>query len=344
MAAKHPSAPSVAAALLAWYDRHQRTLPWRAPPGETPDPYRVWLSEVMLQQTTVATVTPRFLAWVDRWPDFASLAAAGDEAVMAAWAGLGYYARARNLVACAKVVVTEHDGHFPQTEAELRALPGIGDYTAAAIAAIAFGAPATVVDSNVERVVARLFRLGDKGQVRAATSQITPAERAGDFAQAMMDLGSAICTPRSPKCLLCPIADACAAYAAGDQEVWPVKRAKAARPQRFGTIFWAQAGDEVLLVRRPPKGLLGGMRALPTGPWADAPPGLADPPVAADWRLLDPTVAHGFTHFDLQLALAAARVERHAAGDAAIWWPIESLGEAGLPTVFAKAARAIGGI
>ena len=341
MAAKH--SPSVADRLLGWYDAHRRDLPWRARPNEAPDPYRVWLSEVMLQQTTVATVIPRFAAWVARWPDFASLAAASDGDVMAAWAGLGYYARARNLVACAKAVVAGHGGRFPETEAALRALPGIGDYTAAAVAAIAFGQPSVVIDANVERVVARLARAATKTAVRAAAEGLTPAERAGDFAQAMMDLGSAICTPKRPRCLLCPLRADCAAFVAGDQEAFPVKAAKAPKPQRHGTIFWAQSGSGVLLVRRPPKGLLGGMRALPTGPWTADPPGLADAPLAAGWTLRDTTVAHGFTHFDLQLALATARVERHQAGEDAIWWPVESLHEAGLPTVFAKAARAIGG-
>jgi len=332
----------VAPALLRWYDTHRRTLPWRAGPGERADPYRVWLSEVMLQQTTVATVGPRFAAWVARWPDFANLARADEADVMAAWAGLGYYARARNLVACARAVVAGHGGAFPRTEAELRALPGIGDYTAAAIAAIAFDEPATVVDANVERVVARLFRLADKAAIRPAAATLTPTARAGDFAQAMMDLGATICTPRAPKCLLCPLRDGCAAYAAGDQELYPVKPAKAAKPTRHGTIFWARNGDDVLLVRRPPKGLLGGMRALPTGPWSAEPPGLADAPARADWRLLPATVEHVFTHFRLQLVLATAAIDRHATPDGAIWWPIESLGEAGLPTVFAKAASATG--
>ena len=341
MAAKH--SPSIAHDLLDWYGVNRRALPWRAKPGAVADPYRVWLSEVMLQQTTVASVRPRFEAWVARWPDFASLAAANDDDVMAAWAGLGYYARARNLVACAKVVVAEHGGHFPTTEVQLRALPGIGDYTAAAIAAIAFGEAATVVDANVERVVARLFRARTKAAVRKAAEAITPQDRAGDFAQAIMDLGSSICVPRNPRCLLCPIRQHCAAFAAGDQEAYPVKATKAARPQRYGTIFWAQAGNDVMLIRRPPRGLLGGMRALPTGPWAAEQPGIADAPVAADWTMLDTTVSHGFTHFDLQLALATARVERHALPDGAVWWPVESLGEAGLPTVFAKAAKAIGG-
>jgi A/G-specific adenine glycosylase len=346
VAAKHSQpkvSGAIADALLDWYDVNRRDLPWRAKPGEPADPYRVWLSEVMLQQTTVATVTPRFQAWTARWPDFTSLAQASDDDVMAAWAGLGYYARARNLVACAKAVVAEHGGHFPATEVALRRLPGIGDYTAAAIAAIAFGEAATVVDANVERVVARLFRASTKASVRDATQAITPSSRAGDFAQAMMDLGSAICVPRTPRCLLCPLRDDCAAFAAGDQEAFPVKPAKAAKPQRYGTIFWAQAGDEVMLVRRPPKGLLGGMRALPTGPWQATQPGIADAPVPADWAMLNTNVAHGFTHFNLQLALATAHVERQALPDDAVWWPVESLGEAGLPTVFAKAATAIGG-
>jgi A/G-specific adenine glycosylase len=346
VAAKHRSAPispqSVAGALLGWYDAHRRDLPWRAKAGETAHPYRVWLSEVMLQQTTVATVAPRFAAWVARWPDFASLATAEEADVMAAWAGLGYYARARNLVACARAVVADHGGVFPQTEAELRTLPGIGDYTAAAITAIAFDEPATVVDANVERVVARLFRLEDKAAIRPAAATLTPAVRAGDFAQAMMDLGAMICTPRAPKCLLCPLREECAAYAAGDQENYPVKPKKAARPTRHGTIFWARNGGDVLLVRRPPKGLLGGMRALPTGPWNAEPPGLADAPVPADWRLGNASIEHVFTHFRLQLVLASAAIDRHATPHGAEWWPIESLEEAGLPTVFAKAARATG--
>lgn len=342
MAAKLPSAPSVAPALLAWYDRHRRVLPWRALPGEAPDPYRVWLSEVMLQQTTVAAVGPRFAAWVARWPDVASLAAAREEEVMAAWAGLGYYARARNLIACARAVMAR-GGTFPATEAGLRALPGIGDYTAAAIAAIAFGEAATVIDANVERVVARLFRLPDKPSVRAAAATLTPATRAGDFAQAMMDLGATICSPRGPRCLLCPLAGRCAAHRAGDEEAWPVRPAKKAKPTRHGTIFWAQAGEDVLLVLRPPRGLLGGMLALPTGPWDDAAPGLAGAPLAADWRMLPDTVEHVFTHFCLTLTLATARVDAAApiAGDAR-WWPISALDKAGLPTLFAKAVRAIG--
>ena len=340
---------SVPVALLDWYDAHRRVLPWRARPGETVDPYRVWLSEVMLQQTTVAAVTPRFLAWTARWPDFASLAAADDADVMAAWAGLGYYARARNLVKAAKAVVAEHDGVFPRTEAELRTLPGLGAYTAAAVAAIAFGQRAVVVDANVERVVARLFAIATplpaaRPAIRAAADTITPDLRAGDFAQAMMDLGSGICTVRAPKCLLCPLRTGCAGFAMGAPETLPVKAKKAAKPQRHGTIFWLERAGQVLLVRRPDKGLLGGMRALPTGPWVDAAPGFEDAPAQADWRMLDAGVTHGFTHFDLDLSLAIAKVEAHQPGDeSTIWWPIDRLDTAGLPTVFAKAAQAIAG-
>ncbi|WP_425230874.1 A/G-specific adenine glycosylase [Sphingomonas sp.] len=340
---------TVADRLLAWYDVHRRALPWRARAGEAADPYRVWLSEVMLQQTTVASVRPRFLDWVARWPDLASLAAADGAEVMAAWAGLGYYARARNLLKTAQAVVAEHGSRFPADEAALRTLPGLGAYTAAAVAAIAFGQRAVVVDANVERVVARLRAIATplpaaRPAIRAAADAITPTARAGDFAQAMMDLGATVCTPRRPRCLLCPLREDCAGYATGRRETFPVKAAKRAKPQRYGTVFALlnhcrpRGGDEILLVRRPARGLLGGMRALPTGPWTDAPPGLAGAPAVADWTILPATVAHGFTHFDLQLALAVARGQGHGdvPGD---WWPVADLAAAGLPTVFAKAAR-----
>jgi len=334
---------SIAAALLDWYDVHARALPWRSPPGEArADPYRVWLSEIMLQQTTVAAVRPRFESFVARWPTVDALAAADDAELMAAWAGLGYYARARNLIACARVVAGA--GAFPETEAGLRGLPGVGAYTAAAIAAIAFGERAAVVDANVARVVARLFAIaqplpGAMDAIRAATDTITPAGRPGDFAQAMMDLGSSICTPRKPACLACPLNASCAAHLAGEPEAYPVKPAKTPKPQRYGTIFWLEDVGKVLLVRRPPKGLLGGMRALPTGPWASVPPVLEEAPAVSNWQMLPGTVAHVFTHFHLELALAIGQAHGHSA--AGEWWPVADLDSAGLPTVFAKAAAEI---
>lgn len=342
MDAKHLS---VAERLLDWYDRNHRSLPWRSPPGTAaPDPYRVWLSEVMLQQTQVASVRPYFDAWTARWPSFAALAAADDADVMAAWAGLGYYARARNLLACARVVAAQ--GALPDSEEELRKLPGIGDYTAAAIAAIAFGRRAVVVDANVERVVTRLFAIGEplpgsRPAIRAATDTITPDTRAGDFAQAMMDLGSMVCTARSPRCLLCPLRDDCAAYAAGTPDAFPVKAAKKAKPQRFGTLFWAERDGRVLLVRRPDKGLLGGMRALPTGPWADSDPGTEGAPFGAEWRSIG-QVRHGFTHFDLACTVMVAdAVADTAQGE---WWPVADIAAAGMPTLFARAIAVVEGM
>ncbi|PAX07411.1 A/G-specific adenine glycosylase [Sphingomonas lenta] len=326
--------------MLEWYDAHRRDLPWRSPPGETPDPYRVWVSEVMLQQTTVATVRPRFEAWVTRWPSVAALAAAGEAEVMAAWAGLGYYARARNLRAAAARIAS--DG-FPRTEAGLRALPGFGAYTAAAVAAIAFGERAVVVDANVERVVSRLHAIEtplpqSRPAIRDAADALTPAARAGDFAQGMMDLGATICSPKRPRCLLCPVRPWCDAYASGEPDRYPLKAPKADRPQRHGTVFWLEHQGRVLLHRRPARGLLGGMRALPTGPWEAEPPGLAGAPAETPWRLLPDSVEHGFTHFRLTLALAAGEGTGHEAGE---WWPIDDLAGAGLPTVFARAAEAL---
>ena len=335
---------SIADRLLDWYDVHGRNLPWRAKPGETPDPYRVWLSEVMLQQTTVAAVAPRFREWTERWPSVEALAAAPDEAIMAAWAGLGYYARARNLVKAARAVAAA--GGFPRTEAGLLELPGLGAYTAAAVASIAFGERAVVVDANVERVVARLFAIDTplpaaRPAIRVATDRITPDARAGDFAQAMMDLGATLCTVRKPRCLLCPLRESCEAFAAGDPARLPVKAAKKAKPRRHGTIFWLERREgarSVWLVRRPDRGLLGGMRALPTGPWTDPAPALAEAPAAINWRMLEGKVEHGFTHFDLTLALAVGRGEAQGAGE---WWPVADLAAAGLPTLFAKAAQAV---
>jgi A/G-specific adenine glycosylase len=314
---------NASAALLCWYAVDKRRLPWRAEGAGRPDPYRIWLSEVMLQQTTVAAVKPYFEAFTRRWPTVAALAAAADEEVMAAWAGLGYYARARNLIACARAVTSDHGGRFPEDEAALRRLPGIGAYTAAAIAAIAFGKRAVAVDANVERVVARLHAVSDKKRIRALADTMTPDEGAGDFAQAMMDLGAAICTPRNPDCPLCPVRAWCAAYARGDPARYPVKAPRAARPHRAGIAYWLEHDGEVLLVRREKRGLLGGMLALPT-----------DAPADAAWSEAG-AVDHVFTHFALTMRLKCARAERRPEG---LWWPVERIGEAGLPTLFAKLA------
>ncbi|HEV7659903.1 MAG TPA: A/G-specific adenine glycosylase [Allosphingosinicella sp.] len=319
-----------AEALLCWYVVDKRRLPWRAEGGTRADPYRVWLSEVMLQQTTVAAVKPYFETFTRRWPTVEALAAAGDGEVMAAWAGLGYYARARNLLACARAVAGEHEGRFPDEEAALRKLPGIGAYTAAAIAAIAFGKRAVVVDGNVERVIARLHAMKEllpaaRARVHALTDVMTPDEGAGagDFAQAMMDLGATICTPRNPACDRCPLQAHCAAYREGTPERYPVKAPKMARPRREGAAYWLEHDGEILLVRRPASGLLGGMLALPT-----------EAPVDAQWREAG-AVDHVFTHFALTMTLMCAEAEERPEG---IWWPVERIGEAGLPTLFAKLA------
>ena len=336
-------AATVSDILLDWYDRHARDLPWRAPPGTPPpDPYRVWLSEVMLQQTTVAAVKPYFEAFTRRWPDVAALAAAPEDDVMAAWAGLGYYSRARNLVKCARAVAAR--GGFPTPEAELRELPGLGAYTAAAVAAIAFAQRAVVVDANVERVVARLFAIDTpmpaaRKPIRVAADAITPARRAGDFAQAMMDLGSSVCTAREPRCLLCPLAKACKARATGDPARLPVKAPKKPKPLRRGCAFWIEREGEVWLVRREGKGMLGGMRALPDDGWSARADGTGEAPMPGTWESAG-VVRHVFTHAALELSVV---VQRNApAPDAeGEWWPIDRIDDAGLPTLFAKAARLV---
>ena len=333
----------IASNLLAHYDVHARRLPWRAPPGaNAADPYRVWLSEVMLQQTTVAAVKPYFEAFTRRWPDVAALAAAPEDDVMAAWAGLGYYSRARNLVKCARAVAAR--GGFPTTESELRELPGLGAYTAAAVAAIAFAQRAVVVDANVERVVARLFAIDTpmpaaRKPIRVAADAITPARRAGDFAQAMMDLGSSVCTAREPKCLLCPLAKACKARATGDPARLPVKAPKKPKPLRRGRAFWAEREGKVWLVRREGNGMLGGMRALPDDGWSARADGTGEAPIPGTWESAG-VVRHVFTHAALELSVV---VQRNApAPDAeGEWWPIDRIDDAGLPTLFAKAARLV---
>ncbi len=336
----------IAPTLLRYYNQHARALPWRAMPGKAPaDPYRVWLSEIMLQQTTVAAVVPYFERFTARWPNVAALAATEDAELMAAWAGLGYYARARNLLACARKVVAEYDGRFPEDEAALRSLPGVGAYTAAAIAAIAFGKRAVVVDANVERVVARFFAIttplpSARPAIHDACDQITPAKRSGDFAQAMMDLGATICTARRPDCPACPLANDCQGYQLGIAETLPVKPAKAIKPARIGTAYWIERDDKVWLIKRPGKGMLGGMRALPDDNWAARKDGDSVPPVPAEWRKLNEAVNHVFSHFSLTLSLAltSSPVQPELLGQGE-WWPVKSLDSAGLPTLFSKAAR-----
>lgn len=341
--------------LLVWYDRHHRRLPWRvAPPdhavGIRADPYRVWLSEIMLQQTTVAAVKSYFEAFTLRWPTVADLAAADEEDVMKAWAGLGYYSRARNLKACAETVVRDHGGRFPQTEEGLLVLPGIGPYTAAAIAAIAFDRAATVVDGNVERVVARLFEIaepmpGGKTEIRARAATLTPTQRPGDYAQAVMDLGATICTPRRPACALCPWTAACAARVSGSPETYPVRAAKIARPTRRGVAYVAVRADgAVLLRRRPPKGLLGGMSEPPGSPWGPAEIRAADvasPPVPGRWRRLPGFVEHVFTHFRLELTVVRGDVAATTDAPEGAWWSArDALAGEALPSVFRKAIDA----
>lgn len=333
------------AALLGWYDAHARVLPWRSGPaarakGAFGDPYRVWVSEVMLQQTTAAAVAPRFHEFVEKFPNVAALAAAPAEAVMQAWAGLGYYSRARNLHTAAKQLAA---GGYPSDEEGWRALPGVGPYTAAAIAAISFDRPANVVDGNVERVVARLFRIetpmpAAKAAIRERAASLVAAERAGDWPQALMDLGATICTPRRPACPACPIARWCAAAKAGDAERFPVKAKKALRPERFGVTFWLERDGEVLLTRRPPKGLLGGMLALPSTPWRDAQwteaEAKAHAPAHAAWRHVG-EIRHVFTHFALTLAIWRGSSRNAADGQ---WMARDGVAEAGLPSVFRKVA------
>jgi A/G-specific adenine glycosylase len=332
-------------ALLAWYDRHRRELPWRAPAGRRQDPYRVFLSEIMLQQTTVVTVQPYYNAFLARWPDVEALAAARLEEVLSAWAGLGYYARARNLHACARAVAQQHGGMFPDTEAELLGLPGIGPYTAAAIASIAHERRAAPVDGNWERVVARLFAVEAelpraRVKLRALALTLLPQARYGDFAQAMMDLGATVCTPRKPACILCPWRSNCAAQAAGVPELYPRKAAKAARPTRQGVAFLVVRDDGAVLVRsRPPRGLLGGMSEVPSTPWE--PGGTANPaghaPLKANWQALNIGVTHVFSHFALELAVWRARVPASTtAPEGHRWVHKDCFDEEAFPSVMRK--------
>jgi A/G-specific adenine glycosylase len=348
-----------AAPLLAWYDRHRRSLPWRAPPGVAADPYLVWLSEIMLQQTTVTAVAPYYLRFVTRFPSVAALAAADIEDVLKLWAGLGYYARARNLHACARAVAAR--GAFPDREEDLLALPGIGPYTAAAIAAIAFDRRASPVDGNVERVVARLFAIeaelpNAKPAIRELAARLVPDRRAGDFAQAMMDLGATICTPKAPTCVLCPFMASCAARMRGDAETFPRKKKKREGGRRRGAAFVAVRADGCVLVRRrAPKGLLGGMTEVPGTEWhadfdeaaavAQAPKFARAPRAgAAGWRRIPGVVTHVFTHFPLELVVFAARLPKSTAPpDGMRWIAREDIAAAALPSVMRKVlAHALG--
>ncbi|MCB8820321.1 A/G-specific adenine glycosylase [Microvirga rosea] len=339
--------------LLTWYDRHRRDLPWRAKPGEAVDPYRVWLSEIMLQQTTVVAVRPFYQRFLEKFPTVSALAEAPVDAVMQAWAGLGYYSRARNLHACAKAVVEKHGGLFPGTEAELLKLPGVGAYTAAAVAAIAFNQPAAAVDGNVERVVSRLFMVEDplpkaKPLIRTLTQDLVPADRPGDFAQALMDLGATICTPRRPACALCPWMTPCRARAEGLQETFPRKIKKEAGQLRRGAAFVVlRADDSILLRTRPPQGLLGGMAEAPTSIWEpDYEPSRAvlDAPLDARWQRLPGVVRHVFTHFPLELTILFAKVPKGTPAPEDMRWTLRrDLHEEALPGVMKKViAHALG--
>ena len=336
-------AAPVSAKLLAWYDANARALPWRSPPGAAPPtPYRVWLSEIMLQQTTTAAVAPYYAKFLRAWPSVAALAAADDADVMREWAGLGYYARARNLLACARAVVAR--GGWPGDEAALRALPGVGGYTAAAIAAIAFDRRAVVVDGNVERVVARLFAVATplpkaKRELYALADRLTKAARAGDHAQAMMDLGATICTPRLPKCDLCPLSEDCAAFTGGGPARYPVKPPKVAKPVRYGIARWIEHDGAVLLERRPGSGLLGGMLGLPTGEWASEAVGTRHPREGGDDDVVA-VVRHVFTHFELRLSIVVSRPATRPDTNG-IWHSVATIAAAGLPTLFARCADVV---
>ena len=343
-----PSPHLLAYRLLEWYDRDRRHLPWRFAPGEVADPYRVWLSEIMLQQTTVQAVVPYFLAFLSRWPTVRDLAAAPVEDIMQAWAGLGYYARARNLHRCAQDIAQNLDGTFPDDEKSLRQLPGIGDYTAAAITAIAFDRRAVVVDGNVERVIARMFAVTEplpaaKPEIRRLADQLTPDQRSGDYAQACMDLGATICTPKSPACGICPWQDPCQARRLGIAATLPAKLEKPERPTRRGIAFWTMRKDGTVLLRlRPPQGLLGGMMEVPSTEWRTAPWSLEEAipsaPLPMEWRLLPGLIRHTFTHFHLELVVAAGRTGPNAT-TRGIWCALDRLGDQALPTVMRKVVK-----
>ena len=340
-------------ALLTWYDRHGRTLPWRAGAGEIPDPYRVWLSEIMLQQTTVVTVEPYFKNFTERWPTLQALAAAELDDVLHAWQGLGYYARARNLHKCAMTVVGEYGGRFPDNEQELLKLPGIGAYTAAAITAIAFNRKAAPVDGNIERVFARLMVLtkpspGLRADVAAQLQSLVSEQRPGDFVQALMDLGSAVCTPKNPKCENCPWSSeavgGCRALASGQVKSFPAKKPKKKKPTRRGIAFWAESEDgRVFLRRRDERGLLGGMMEFPSTDWReqvwDLHHALGEAPFKTDWRALPGVVKHTFTHFHLELIICTGIVGLSSCknvSEGSVWTSVDGISGYALPTLMKK--------
>lgn len=348
--------------LLAWYDRHHRVLPWRVTPPEhrkgiKPDPYRIWLSEIMLQQTTVEAVKAYFLKFTSKWPDIQALADATEDDVLRGWAGLGYYSRARNLKKCADMIVSAHNGKFPASVEGLKQLPGIGDYTSAAIAAIAFNIPAAVVDGNVERVVSRLFAIKTmmpqaKAEIRTFTQQITPQDRPGDFAQAMMDLGATICTPKKPACLACPLQDNCMASTQGEPEIYPVKPPKKPRPIRYGAAFIILSTQrQIYLRKRDDKGLLGGMSEVPNSDWvsateAQSPQEIAQltsvelAPFASNWQASG-SITHIFTHFELRLSIYKTEAADLPPSNNGWWVAADALSDEALPTVMKKAISAV---
>ena len=352
---KKTSFADYAPKLLVWYDRHRRILLWRALPGVPANPYRIWLSEIMLQQTTVATVGPYFQKFVARWPSLADLAAAPIDDIMAMWAGLGYYRRARMLYACAQYIVTHCHGRFPNTVTELLALPGFGPYTAAAVGAIAFDQPANVVDGNVERVMARIFAIetplpAAKPAIRAAAAQLLPPARHGDYAQALMDLGATICTPRNPKCVLCPWHDLCQARQKGIAETLPRRQQAKAKPTRRAVAFLLTNKDgDILLRLRPPEGLLGGMLEVPTSPWTEMASAqtplasLADvkkyAPTAVRWQPVPGLVKHVFSHFTFEVSVVTGVLTKTKSLPPGQWVALERLGNVALPSVMFKIVR-----
>ena len=335
--------------LLDWYDKYRRTLPWRALSGEKPDVYKIWLSETMLQQTKVATVISYYQNFIRKWPSLASLADATQDDVLRAWAGLGYYARARNLYACAQIVMHKYGGDFPDTEEGLRSLPGVGPYTAAAITAIAYDRPAVVVDGNVARVISRLFRVPKpipeaQTLLRELAANITPQDRPGDYAQAIMDLGAVICTPRSPKCIECPWAEICEARVTKTPEYWPRRRPKAKKPMRYGVAFWVERSDgAVMLRRRPDKGIFGGMTEIPNSGWHDQPLSerlvRSHAPIGARWVNIPKLINHSFTHFDMEITVLTTRSNN--APEDSFWCAREAIKSEALPSLMRKIAALV---